>query len=79
MSEKHQNPSADPRNTSSSDESNESGSRSSQLLTLPNHVAGSGTLDHLIETARDYAENAAPENTLKAYAKDWALLPAGVG
>lgn len=36
------------------------------------HVAGSGTLDRLVETARDYARAAASENTLKAYAKDWA-------
>jgi integrase len=29
-------------------------------------------LDRLVETARDYARQAASENTLKAYAKDWA-------
>ena len=38
----------------------------------PSHVAGSGTLDRLVETARDYARQAVSENTLKAYAKDWA-------
>lgn len=41
---------------------------------LPAHVAGSGTLDRLVETARDYARAAASENTLKAYAKDWAAF-----
>lgn len=41
-------------------------------LALPSHVAGSGALDRLVETARDYARQAASENTLKAYAKDWA-------
>ena len=41
-------------------------------LALPAHVAGSGTLDRLIETARDYAKSAVSENTLKAYARDWA-------
>ncbi|MFG6637826.1 tyrosine-type recombinase/integrase [Sulfitobacter sp. 1A12126] len=41
-------------------------------ITLPLHVAGSGTLDQLVETARGYAKQAASENTLKAYAKDWA-------
>ncbi len=41
-------------------------------LTLPADIAGSGTLDRLVETARDYARAAASENTLKAYAKDWA-------
>ncbi len=41
-------------------------------IALPSHVAGSGTLDRLVETARDYARQAASQNTLKAYAKDWA-------
>lgn len=41
-------------------------------IALPSHVAGSGALDRLIEAARDYARQAASENTLKAYAKDWA-------
>ena len=40
-------------------------------IALPAHVAGSGTLDRLVDTARDYARAAASENTLKAYAKDW--------
>lgn len=40
--------------------------------TLPAHVAGSGAMDRLVNTARDYARAAASENTLKAYAKDWA-------
>ena len=41
-------------------------------IALPSHVAGSGTLDRLVDMARDYARAAASENTLKAYAKDWA-------
>lgn len=41
-------------------------------LSLTGHVAGSGALNRLVETARDYARHAASENTLKAYAKDWA-------
>ena len=41
-------------------------------ITLPSHVAGSGTLDRLVDTARDYARAAASDNTLTAYAKDWA-------
>lgn len=41
-------------------------------LKLPNDIAGSGTLDRLVEAARDYAKQAASKNTLKAYAKDWA-------
>ncbi len=43
-----------------------------EALRLPSFVAGSGTLDRLVDTARDYARAAASENTLKAYAKDWA-------
>lgn len=35
-------------------------------------MAGSGSLDRLIETARDYARDAASANTRKAYATDWA-------
>ncbi|MCQ0090579.1 tyrosine-type recombinase/integrase [Roseovarius sp. M141] len=43
----------------------------SESIALPSHVAGSGTLDRLVDTARDYARAAASENTLKAYSKDW--------
>lgn len=39
---------------------------------LPPHIASSGTLDRLAETARDYARAAVSENTLRAYAGDWA-------
>jgi integrase len=46
----------------------------SVAITLPAHVAGSGTLDRLVDTARDYARAATSENTLKAYAKDWAAF-----
>lgn len=41
-------------------------------LSLPSDLAGSAALDRLVETARDYARAAASDNTLKAYAKDWA-------
>ncbi|AVW89699.1 tyrosine-type recombinase/integrase [Celeribacter baekdonensis] len=41
-------------------------------ITLPAHVAGSGTLDRLVDTARDYARGATSENTNAAYAADWA-------
>jgi integrase len=44
----------------------------SDAIALPSHVASSGTLDRLVDTARDYARAAASDNTLKAYAKDWA-------
>ncbi|MDG1407059.1 MAG: site-specific integrase, partial [Octadecabacter sp.] len=67
--------SSEPANASSPNEDDEGdphGGRGSESLSLPDLVAGSGTLDRLFETARDYAEQAASENTLKAYAKDWA-------
>lgn len=41
-------------------------------IALPSHVAGSGALDRLVDAARNYARAAASDNTLKAYAKDWA-------
>lgn len=41
-------------------------------IALPAHVAGSGSLDRLVDTARDYARSATSDNTLKAYTKDWA-------
>ena len=44
----------------------------SKSISLPDHIAGSGSLDRLVETARDYAKQAASKNTLKAYAKDWS-------
>jgi integrase len=50
----------------------ESSQEKSDPIALPAHVAGSGTLDRLVDTARSYARAAASENTLKAYAKDWA-------
>jgi len=40
-------------------------------ITLPAHVAGSGTLDRLVDTARDYAAASTSENTNKAYTADW--------
>ena len=53
-------------------EGDDSADTERDMIALPSHVAGSGTLDRLIETARDYARAAVSENTLKAYAKDWA-------
>lgn len=43
-----------------------------QALTLPDHVASSGSLDRLVDTARNYAAQATAENTNLAYKKDWA-------
>ena len=63
----------EPSETSPSTPPNQANSRDGgEHIALPYHVAGSGALDRLVETARDYARQAASENTLKAYAKDWA-------
>lgn len=43
----------------------------SDTIALPSHVAGSGTLDRLVDTARNYAKASRAENTDKAYAADW--------
>ncbi|MGB0914298.1 MAG: tyrosine-type recombinase/integrase [Phaeobacter italicus] len=40
-------------------------------IALPSHVVGSGALDRLVDTARDYAVASTAENTNKAYAADW--------
>ena len=40
-------------------------------IALPSHVAGSVTLDRLVENARDYAKASTAENTNRAYAADW--------
>ncbi|MDK3075817.1 tyrosine-type recombinase/integrase [Sedimentitalea sp. JM2-8] len=40
-------------------------------IALPAHVAGSGTLDRLVDAARDYAKASTADNTNKAYAADW--------
>ena len=41
-------------------------------IAVPEGVAASGSLERLVETARDYATQATAGNTNKAYAKDWA-------
>lgn len=72
MTETRQKSALEPPAHSDLQEGDESGSREQGTFTLPAHVGGSGALDLLVETARDYARAAASENTLKAYAKDWA-------
>jgi len=72
QSENTEKSSSEAVNGPSINEDNERDAGPSEALTLPSHVAGSGALDRLIDTARDYARAAASDNTLKAYAKDWA-------
>ena len=71
-------PSEDEKSTSSNSgafciaQNGDSDQEKSDDISLPAHVAGSGSLDGLVGTARDYARAAASDNTLKAYGKDWA-------
>lgn len=46
--------------------------QSEDSIQVPDSVATSGSLDRLVDTARDYAAQATAENTNKAYKKDWA-------
>lgn len=71
MSEMNEKSSSDAAIGSSINEDDERDPTSSEALTLPSHVAGSGTLDRLVENARDYAMASTAENTNKAYAADW--------
>lgn len=41
-------------------------------IDIPDHVAGSGSLDRLVDTARAYARQATAPNTNVAYKRDWA-------
>lgn len=58
----------DTRNGNEHDERAAPGGAS---IALPSHVAGSGALDRLVDTARNYAKASTAENTNKAYAADW--------
>ena len=72
QSEKHEKSHSEVANESSLNEDSEKNASHNEALTLPSLVVSSGTLDRLVGTARDYARAAASDNTLKAYAKDWA-------
>jgi integrase len=68
MEETHGKPPSVPPNGAYPQAGDQAGG---QTIAPPAHVAGSRVLDRLVETARDYARQAASDNTLKAYAKDW--------
>lgn len=72
MDQTPEKPPSGPPEAFDLDESDESVAPDGRSIALPSHVAGSGVLDRLVETARDYARAAASPNTLKAYAKDWS-------
>ena len=71
MSENNEKSSSDAPSGRSPNEHDERSPSSNEALTLPSFVAGSGTLDRLVDTARDYAKASTAENTNKAYAADW--------
>ncbi|WP_300038695.1 tyrosine-type recombinase/integrase [uncultured Roseobacter sp.] len=64
-------PTPAPSDTTEGTEHDERGRSSRDAIALPAHVAGSGTLDRLVDTARDYARASTAGNTNKAYAADW--------
>jgi integrase len=70
--EKAENSRSAPEDTTGEHELDERTSGETAPIALPAHLAGSGSLDRLVETARDYARAATAENTNKAYAADWA-------
>lgn len=72
MPEKPQKSRSDTPEQPGTHEQNASVSARGEAIALPAHVAGSGTLDRLVESARDYARNATAENTNAAYKADWA-------
>ncbi|MBO6727835.1 MAG: tyrosine-type recombinase/integrase [Rhizobiaceae bacterium] len=53
------------------DESHEEDRDNEQAIALPAHVAGSGSLNRIVDQARGYAKAATAENTNKAYKADW--------
>jgi len=72
MEEKHQKSSKQAIEALSPAEKDERGrsKEASSFASLP--TAGSGGLDRLIDTAKDYARQATAENTNAAYKADWA-------
>lgn len=72
MAKNHQKSRSNAPDHPSVHENEGANAASGKALTLPSFIAGSGGLDRLVETARNYARSAASDNTLKAYEKDWA-------
>ena len=65
---------SEPTDSPSSNEDDESdlhGGREAESIRVPSSVVGSGSLDRLVDTARDYARQATAENTNVAYKADW--------
>ncbi len=71
MSENTEKLSSGPTIAPSPNEDDQRDAVSSETFELPD-LAGSGTLDRLIEAAKDYARQSTAENTNAAYKADWA-------
>ena len=63
---------SDSSNTASSKDCSERPAPDGKAFNLPHLVSGSGSIDQLVDIARDYACYATAENTRTAYKKDWA-------
>lgn len=72
MSENRQKPPSAHSSAPSAHNDSQNDASFAVAIGVPNLVAGSGSLDRLVDTARNYARQATAENTSKAYAKDWA-------
>ena len=77
MSQNSQKPPSKPFHGPFPDARSESDASSGEAkpvhqIAMPAALAGSGSLDRLVDTARDYARQATAENTNTAYAKDWS-------
>jgi integrase len=71
MTKKHQKSNSEPTNAPSPNEDGESAPRDTAHFSASG-LAGSGALDRLVDTAKDYARHATANNTNAAYKADWA-------
>ncbi len=71
MPETPEKSTSDPTMAHSSSMDDAADSVGRAAIGVPAHIAGSGALDRLVETARDYARQATAENTQAAYKADW--------
>ncbi len=71
MDKKHQKPAPEPTSAPLPNEDDEKSPHSGETFAVPN-LAGSGTLDRLVDTAKEYARQATADNTNAAYKADWA-------
>ena len=71
MEENNDKSTSEATRTPLPNEDGERDGRDGESFEVPNLV-GSGTLDRLVDTAKDYARQAAAENTNAAYKTDWA-------